>query len=172
MAKPARPKQPSASSAIAASNDQAIVPRETVDILNEGLGINVSTERPDKVMAVIGSITRSMSSSPYTSAEMLREYRDGGFPDLVDKVIQTIDTENHHRQELESFVVTSEQGRLNRAQIGSQVIAGGGIVGALVGGHYGVPTYICVAVAIVAVGGPPVATIAARLLDRFHSASK
>jgi hypothetical protein len=112
-----------------------------------------------------------MSASPYTSAEMLGEYRDAGFPELVDKVIEAIDHENLHRQEMERLVVHSEQARLNRAQFGAQGIAAAGVIGALLGGHFGVPTSICIAVAMISVGGPPAATIAARLLDRFHSAT-
>jgi len=167
MAKPPVKPKSQLSAKPPAEGKGQVIPQQTVDLLNHRLGINVSTDNPDRIMAVMGSMTRSRSVSPYTSADMLQEYKDKGFPWLVDKVVETIDAENSHRQKMESILVDREQNRLDRAQYGALIIAVLGVAGCLIAGYLGVPKSICIAVALLAIGGPSGANIASRLVDHF-----
>jgi len=133
------------------------------------LGIDLSADNPDQILAVLSSIKRSASMSPYTSADMLQEYKDRGFPELVGKVIDTIDTENAHRQQLEKFAVEQEQKRLNGSQRGAQFIAVLGVVGSLIAGYFHVSVILCSIVAAASIGGPPAASIVLKVLHRRES---
>lgn len=149
----------------APADKEKAVPARNVALLKDALGVDVAGP-PQDMLALVHSMTRSMSASPYTSPEMLGEYRDKGFPELVDKIINTIDQQNVHRQSLETIQTKGAEARENRGQLGAQIIAGTGLIGALIGGHFGVPTWICVVVVVVSIGGPNTATIVARFLDR------
>lgn len=166
MAKPpSRPRKTDRPSAADAGNQ--VVPTENVAILREGLGVDVAKLSPQKMQALVMAMTQSTSASPYSSAEMLQEYRDRGFPEIADKVILTIDQQIAHRQQLEVFATQQREYRENRAQWGALLIAIAGTGGALFAGYVGVSSYVCGICIVVSVGGPSTATVAARLLDRF-----
>lgn len=42
------------------------------------------------------------STSPYSSPEMLKAYRDAGFEEIVAKLIESVDREQQHRHKLEN----------------------------------------------------------------------
>ena len=126
------------------------VPSRNIEILSDVLGVDVRSIDPEQMQAAVRTFSRSMSTSPYTSAEMLAEYRDRGFPDLPDRVIEAIDRQVAHRQALEVATSARHQARLDRAQLGAQVVAVLGLTGSL------------------SIEGPNTATVASRLIDRMH----
>lgn len=146
------------------------VPSQSVEILKEGLGVDLSIAPPDEVRAMVQLFRASMSvsSSPYTSGNMLKEYVDAGLPHVAEKAIVSIDQQRDHRQKLEELVTRRSEDRKDKGQLGAQVIAVLGVVGALVAAYFGVSSWVCFVVVIVAIGGPNAATIAARFIDKAH----
>ena len=144
------------------------VPAQNIEILREGLGLDISQENPEALQGVLRvfGLRQSISSSPYTSAEMLEDYVNRGFPDLPGKVISAIDQQVAHRQKLETIVTQGSEQRKGRAQIGAQVIGGLGIVAALVAAYFHVSAWVCSICIVVSIGGPNAASIMGRILDR------
>jgi hypothetical protein len=130
--------------------------------------VDVATLTPEKMRAFVTAITGSISSSPYSSAEMLQEYVQRGFPDLPEKVVRAIDQQVAHRQSLEKTVTQNQERRENRAQWGAQILSVLGLSGSLLAGYVGVPPAICIVAIVVSIGGPNAATIVARVLDRLR----
>lgn len=151
---------------VALARRSEAVPADNVEVLKDTLGVDVARMSAAQVQEVAVALSRSMSASPYSSAEMMQEYRDRGFPDLPDKIVRSIDLQTAHRQGLESLVTKGGERRKDRAQWGAQAVAVTGLVGALVAGYLGVPSAVRVAAIVVAIGGPNAATILGRVLDR------
>ncbi len=107
------PKPPSTSSqsseTFLASQKLQAVPAENVEILRQGLGVDVANLTPEKMRALVRTISGSISSSPHSSAEMLQEYVQRGFPDLPEKVVRAIDQQVAHRQSLEKVVTQNQE---------------------------------------------------------------
>lgn len=143
------------------------VPVENVEILKDGFGFDITKKKPAEVQAFVQVLSRSMSSSPYTSAAMLEDYVKRGFPDLPGRVLEAIDIQRDHRIALEQATTSGSERRRNRSQIFAQVLGCGSVIGALIGGYYQVPTTICIAVVVVGVGGPNAATILGRVMDKW-----
>ena len=120
------------------------------------------------MQAFVAKITSSRSASPYSSAGMLEEYVNRGFPNLPEKIIQAIDQQVAHRQELERFITISREKRENRAQLGAIAIGVLGLLLASFCGYLGVSSLVCGTIAVAAIGGPNAATILARWMDRMR----
>lgn len=173
MARPAASQKkpnPSKNIAVRPPEDVEEIPAENVEIIRESLGVDVTKESPERVRELI-AMRASISSSPYPSPEMLAEYAARGFPDLVPKIISVIDTQRQHRQEHEKKRTDGSETRLNRSQMSATTLGFFGLAGALVGGYFHVPTWICIVVALISVGGPNAATVISRIVDRMNKLS-
>ena len=113
MAEPGESTNKPAEPAVQRTGEVASVPAESVEILRAGLGVDV-TKDPERLRAVV-EMAASISASPYPSADMLAAYVDKGFPNLVDKVVGTIDQQRTHRQELERLRAGGIERRQGRA---------------------------------------------------------
>ena len=151
----------------AQSKSREVAP-QNVEILNEALGVDLSKVSPDQMKLLAQTLKASVSSSPYTSGEMLAEYRDAGFPEIVNRALDSIDQQRDHRQNLEISITNRSEARKDRSQTGAQVSAILGLIGALIAGYFKVPSWICIVAIIFAIGGPNAATIAARMMDRVN----
>ena len=170
MASRRTPAKKSAELAAQSADESVSVPAESVEILRASLGADV-TKDPERLRAVI-EMAASVSASPYPSADMLAAYVANGLPELVDKVVGTINQQVAHRQSLERLRAEGVERRQGRAQWGAVILGVIGTLGALGGAYLSVPPLVCIVVAIVAVGGPNAATIVGRILDRVDRASR
>lgn len=130
----------------------------------------IASEDPARLLAFFETVT-SVSASPYPSARMLAQYVEQGMPDLVAKIVATIDEQVAHRQRLERQREAGSQNRQNLAQLGAFALGVVGTAGALVAGYFGVPPVICIVAVVMSVGGPNAATVVARLIDRADRGS-
>jgi hypothetical protein len=128
--------------------DGELTPSETMEML-QAAGVK------DPVVVEYVMAKMSRSKSPFCSPDMLRAYDEykTGFGAEVVEYIKSFTT---HSRKLES-----------RAQIFALAVA---LVGLLAAGTFsllGANMWVCVIIAIVSVGGPGVATVLARYLDRI-----
>lgn len=139
-----------------------IIPPEAVEAFRK-----IGIDTPEKAAAVI-AITASVSRSPFPSPEMLKGYDDYK-PGTGAEVMEWIKDQTRHRQCLERKRTNGSEKRLDNAQRNSLWVA---ILGILVGGAVAYwNTVVGVAIAVTAVGGPPAATILARILDKLDRVS-
>jgi len=146
------------------------VPSANVEYLRQTLGVDV-TKDSEEFRAIVQRRTMSISSSPYTSPEMLEEYVKRGFPDMPAMVIQAIDRQVAHRQSLERLETERSERRQDRAQTGAQVIGILGLLASLFAAWFGVSPWVCGIGIIVSIGGPNAATVVGRVMDRYNKAT-
>jgi uncharacterized membrane protein len=131
---------------------------ETAEALRQ-----IGIDTPEKA-AHFFALTASVSRSPFPSPEMLRAY-DNYRPGTGAEIMDWLKEQTHHRQALERKRTDGSEKRLDRAQSNSLVVALFGLVIAAATAHWS-STAAAIVFAAVSVGGPPVATVVARLLDR------
>lgn len=110
----------------------------------------------------------SMSRSPYPSAEMLAEY-ERFQPGFADRIIDKIDKQTEHRQTLEMLGAQGDERRKNLGQWFGFITAVLGILAAALLSFFSNGWIVPTVIALVAVGGPPTASVLARALDRFKN---
>jgi uncharacterized membrane protein len=143
------------------------IPAENAEILKEYFGFDITSDPPERLRQIV-SMAASISSSPLPSPEMLEDYRARGFPELIDKIISIVDEQREHRLSLEKAQFESAEKRKNFAQKSAALIGFLSLAGSLIGGYFGVPYAICIAVAVIGVGGPSTATVVSRMLDKSN----
>jgi hypothetical protein len=143
-----------------------VAAQANVDSLQSALGLDVTKQAPDTFQAAVFAQNRSMSASPYTSAEMLQAYVSAGFSELVPKIVESIDRQAAHRQRLEETCTLCSERREDRAQTGALIVAIIGLLGSLVAAYMGVSAWVCGIGIIVSIGGPNAATVVSRILDK------
>lgn len=160
----------------ASSGKDIIISPQSADLLREKLGID-PTESPEQLIQQVSLITGSISRSPYSSAEMLQQYVAAGMPEVKDRALDAIDEERRHRMQIDNRHVDMQENAMKATisqqksgQIGAWVVAAMGTGAAVLGGWLGIPTGICVTIAIVTVGGPSAATTLARVIDQIKKA--
>jgi len=95
---------------------------------------------------------------------MLKAYDDYK-AGMGDQVVEWIKDQTRHRQGLETLTTHGSENRLNTAQSNAFKMS---ILGMLIAAGVAYwNTVVAVAIVVVAIGGPPVATIIARIIDRF-----
>ncbi|WP_152530093.1 MULTISPECIES: hypothetical protein [Asaia] len=153
------------------------IPAENLEILQEALGVNIGGDKEILLARVVASSSRSVS--PYTSAEMLRSYVEQGMPEVKDRALAAIDEERAWRrardeqeQNHQHALDLDERAQQRRSQRNSFNIAVLGMGASLVAGYFNTPLGICITVACASIGGPPVATILARLMATKNNIEK
>jgi len=148
------------------------LPAATMLDVFEQLGVDTTDPKAVATAQLVMAQTTSMSSSPYPSPAMLRDYDEHYRKDFSERIIDRIDAQTIHRQCLERLRVDRSERRKDRAQWNALIISVGGlgIAGAiaLTGGS----AWIASIIAIVAVGGPNTATVLARWLDRGRDTAR
>lgn len=163
--RPASSKRQDKGSSSGKPPSKEVVPAENVEILRS-LGVDPAGA-PEEVRARVATLTMSISGSPYPSGEILDDYYRRGLPQVAERILSTIDGQRAHRQRLEEANAAEGHRRLRYAQRSASALGMTSIIGALVGAHFGVPTAVCVIVAVVGVGGPNAATILAPIIKRL-----
>ena len=154
---------------------------ENIAVAEEILGVSFNAP-PDLFME---KVVKSISSSPYTSAEMLEDYVRRGMPEVKDRALDAIDEERrwrhareeqeqNHRHEMDRGQLELAKGNAaddqavrRRSQRNAFKMAVSGVILALVAGYFGVPTSLCIAVVVLAVGGPSTASVFARFAAKY-----
>lgn len=174
MGKPAQPHKGGGSPP---PQKEIVISPKNAHLLKEKLGID-PTESSDLLLQQVSLITGSISRSPYSSADMLKQYVDAGMPEVKNRALDAIDEERRHRIRMDERQMalheTAVQATIKQqqaGQTGAWVISGVGILASILAGYIGLSIWICITIIVVAVGGPPAATTIARVLDRIITKS-
>lgn len=138
----------------------ALVPSDSVEILKK---LGVDLQQPEQVMQFAATFQTSVSSSPYPSPDMLFAY-DPHKPGFSNDIIAVIDGQRHHRQQLEVERTRRRERHLDVAQRNAFIVAILGIFLAAGGSFAGVDKSVCIAIALISVGGPNAATVISRFV--------
>lgn len=82
----------------------------------------LSTEERIQVLQIIEQNTLRLFSGPIPPPDILEKY-EKIFPGIADRVIKLTENQSSHRQEIEKFVIKSQQQQSGRGQIFAFVLA-------------------------------------------------
>lgn len=138
-------------------------PGELADALRgifEQLGISEDDPRARIVISEVRTLIGYRG--PIPPPEMLAEY-DKILPGLANRIVEAWEAQFQHRKDLENSTTRASENRMDRSQRNALIVSLAGILMAGVVGIWG--NWVAAAIIVaVAVGGPNVATIIARLI--------